>query len=155
MIRTLRLAVAAGLLATLVVGTGTASAQQGGRHKVLDEPLIGLATPLTVVAGVTGAGHAWSIEEGNAKLFSDGRVLVNVEGLVLFPEGTQPAANVRVKVSCNGGATAGDIVQSDLVPLSQPEGDMHFNQWLTLPSPCATPVIFVTSAGGGWFATTG
>ena len=64
MIRTLRLAVAAGLLATLVVGTGPASAQQGGRHKVLDEPLIGLATPLTVVAGVTGAGHAWSIEEG-------------------------------------------------------------------------------------------
>ena len=154
MIRTLRLAVAFGLLAALVVGPGTAAAQSGGRHKVLDAQLIGLATPGTVVAGVTGAGHAWSIEEGNAKLFSDGRVLVNVEGLVLFPEGTQPAANVRVVVSCNGGGT-GNIVQSGLVPLSQPEGDMHFNDWLTLPSPCDSPVIFVTSQNGSWFATTG
>jgi hypothetical protein len=155
MIRTIRLAVAFGLLAALVVGTGTVAAQSGGQHKVLDKQLIGLATPGTIVAGVTGAGHAWQIEEGNAKLFSDGRVLVNVEGLVLSPEGTQPAANVRIAVSCNGGATAADIVRSDPFPLSQPEGDTHFNQWLTLPSPCATPVIFVTSTGGGWFATTG
>ena len=111
MIRTLRLAIAFGLLAALVVGTGTVAAQSGGQHKVLDKQLIGLAVPGTVVAGVTGAGHAWQIEEGNAKLFSDGRVLVNVEGLVLFPEGTQPAANVRIAVSCNGGATAADIVR--------------------------------------------
>jgi hypothetical protein len=154
MIRTIRLAVAFGLLAALVVGTGTVAAQSGGRHKVLDKELIGLATPRTVIAGVTGAGHAWSIEEGNAKLFSDGRVLVNVEGLVLFPEGTQPVANVHVVVSCNGGG-AGNIVSSGDVPLSQPEGDMHFNGWLTLPSPCLDPVIFVTSTGGAWFATTG
>jgi hypothetical protein len=154
MIRTLRLAFATGLIAALVVGTGTASAQSGGRHKLLDEPLVGLATPATVVAGVTGAGHAWSIEEGKAKLFSDGRVLVIVEGLVLFPEGTQPAANVRVVVSCNGGG-AGNVVQSGPVPLSQPEGDMQFNQRLTLPSPCLDPVIFVTNLSGGWFATTG
>ena len=63
-----------------------------------------------------------------------------------------------IAVSCNGGATAADIVRSDPlhpVPLSQPDGDMHFNEWLTLPSPCLTPVIFVTSTGGGWFATTG
>jgi len=158
MIRTIRLAVAFGLLAALVVGTGSVAAKSGGQHKVLDAPLVGLPAAGTIVAGVTGAGHAWSVEEGNAKLFSDGRVLVNVEGLVLFPEGTQPAANVRIAVSCNGGATAADIVRSDAahpVPLSQPAGDMHFNQWLTLPNPCATPVIFVTSTGGAWFATTG
>ena len=155
MIRTVRLAVALGLLAALVAGTGTAAAQSGGRHKVLDAPLIGLATPGTVIAGVTGAGHAWTLEEGNAKLFSGGRVLVNVEGLVLFPEGTQPAANVLVVVSCNGGGGEGDIVQSGPMPLSQPDGDMHFNDWLTLPSPCLDPVIFVTSTGGRWFATAG
>jgi hypothetical protein len=153
--RTLRLAIAFGLLAALVVGTGTVSAKAGGHHKLLDADLIGLPAAGTVFAGVTGAGHAWSIEEGNAKLFSDGRVLVNVEGLVLSPEGTQPAANVKVAVSCNGGATPDDIVRStNTVPLSQPDGDMHFNQWLTLPSPCLDPVIFVTSTGGGWFART-
>jgi len=98
MIRTIRLAVAFGLLAALVVGTGSVAAKSGGQHKVLDAPLVGLPAAGTIVAGVTGAGHAWSVEEGNAKLFSDGRVLVNVEGLVLFPEGTQPAANVRIAV---------------------------------------------------------
>jgi len=40
------------------------------------------------------------------------------------------------------------------VPLSQPEGDMHFNQRLAIPSPCLDPVIFVTSVGGAWFART-
>jgi len=152
--RTLRLSVAFGLMAALAVGAGTVNAESGGRHKVLDAQLIGLATPTTVVAGVTGAGHAWSLEEGNAKLFSDDRVLVNVEGLVLFPEGTQPAANVRVVVSCNGGGT-GNIIPSGLVPLSQPDGDLHFNDQLALPSPCLDPVIFVTSQNGFWFATTG
>jgi hypothetical protein len=155
--RTLRLAVAFGLLAAFVVGTGSVAAKAGGNHKLLDADLVGLPAAGTVFAGVTGAGHAWSVEEGNAKLFSDGRVLVNVEGLVLSPEGTQPAANARIAVSCNGGATSDDIVRSDPlhpVPLSQPDGDLHFNQRLTLPSPCMNPVIFVTSVGGGWFART-
>ena len=155
MARSLRFAIALALLAGLVLGTGTAFAAKGGKHKVLDADLVGLAVPRTVIAGVTGAGHAWAIEEGNAKLFSDGRVLVNVEGLVLTPEGTNPVATGRAIVSCNGGATPADIVMSDVVPLSIPDGDAHVNQWLTLPSPCLNPVVFFASAGGAWFAVTG
>ena len=154
MARSLRLAIATATLAGLVLGTGTAVAAPGGSHKVLDANMIGLAVPRTVIAGVTGAGHAWAIDEGNAKLFSDGRVLVNVEGLVLTPEGTNPVATGRAIVSCNGGATPADIVRSDVVPLSIPDGDAHVNQVLTLPSPCLDPVIFFTSTGGAWFAVT-
>ena len=150
--RSIRFAIATALLAGLVLGTGTVAAANRGHHKILDVPLIGLAVPRTVIAGVTGAGHAWAIDEGNAKLFSDGRLLINVEGLVLTPEGTNPVATVKGVVSCNGGATAADIVSSDVVPLSIPDGDAHINQWLTLPSPCLNPVIFVTNAGGSWFA---
>jgi hypothetical protein len=155
MIRTLRLALAFGLLAVLVAGTGTAVAGSGGAHKIVDTRLVGVPNPPVTIAGVNGAGHAWTLDKGNAKLFSDGRVNLRVKGLVLFPEGTQPAANVRVAVSCNGGATASDIVRSDPVPLSQPDGDMHFNDRLTLPSPCFAPVIFVTSTAGNWFAVSG
>jgi hypothetical protein len=154
MARSLRFAIATALLAGLVLGTGTAFAAKGGNHKVLDADMVGLAAPKTVIAGVTGAGHAWAIEEGNAKLFSDGRVLVNVEGLVLTPEGTNPVPTGRAIVSCNGGATPADIVMSDVVPLSTPDGDAHVNQWLTLPSPCLNPVVFFASAGGAWFAVT-
>ena len=153
--RSLRFAIATALLAGLVLGTGTVSAAKGGNHKILDVPLTGLAVARTVIAGVTGAGHAWALDEGNAKLFSDGRLLINVEGLVLFPEGTQPAPSGKGVVSCNGGATPADIVSSTVVPLSQPDGDAHVNQWLTLPSPCLNPVIFFTSTGGAWFATSG
>jgi hypothetical protein len=152
MARSLRFAIAAGLLASLAFG-GTAAAAPG-KHKVLDADMIGLAVKGTVIAGVTGAGHAWAIEEGNAKLFSDGRVLVNVEGLVLTPEGINPVPTGRAVVSCNGGVSAGDIVMSDVVPLSVPEGDAHVNQWLTLPSPCVNPVVFFASPGGAWFAVT-
>ena len=60
MARSLRFAIAAALLAGLVLGTGTVSAAKGGNHKILDVPLIGLAVPRTVIAGVTGAGHAWA-----------------------------------------------------------------------------------------------
>lgn len=154
MIRNLRLALVLGLLAVVVVGAGTASARPGGAHKILDTRLVGLAVPGTVVVGVTGAGHAWAIRDGNAKLFSDGRVDLHVHGLVLTPEGTNPVANGRVVVSCNGGG-AGNVVQSGLVPLSIPKGDAHFNSWLTLPSPCLAPVIFFTSPGGAWFAVSG
>ena len=116
--RSLRFAIATALLAGLVLGTGTVAAAKGGNHKILDIQLVGLAVPRTVIAGVTGAGHAWAIDEGNAKLFSDGRLLINVEGLVLTPEGTNPVATGRAIVSCNGGATPADIVMSDVVPLS-------------------------------------
>ena len=88
--RSLRFAIATALLAGLVLGAGTVSAAKGGNHKILDVQLVGLAVPHTVIAGVAGAGHAWAIDEGNAKLFSDGRLLINVEGLVLTPEGTNP-----------------------------------------------------------------
>jgi hypothetical protein len=147
--RSLRIAIATALLAGLVLGTGSVAAANRGHHKILDVQLIGLAVPRTVIAGVTGAGHAWAIDEGNAKLFSDGRLLINVEGLVLTPEGTNPVGMVKGEISCNGGTT---IVSTDLVPLSIPDGDAHINQWLTLPSPCLDPVIFVTNAAGNWFA---
>ena len=153
MARSIRLAVAMALLAALVVGTGTVVADSG-HGKILDTRLVGLAEPGTVVAGVPGAMHAWAIDRGNAKLYADGRVNLRVKGLVLTPEDTNPVANGRVVVSCNGGG-AGNVVQSGLVPLSVPDGDAHFNQWLTLPSPCLAPVIFFTSPGGSWFAVSG
>ncbi len=153
--RSLRFAIATALLAGLILGTGSVAAAKGGNHKILDVQLVGLAVPRTVSAGVAGGGHAWAIDEGNAKLFSDGRLLINVEGLVLTPEGTNPVGSGTGVVSCNGGATPADIVRSDVVPLSIPDGDGHVNQWLTLPSPCLNPVIFFASATGGWFATSG
>jgi|SRR6516165_1060365 len=154
MARVLRIGVALSLFAVLTLGAGSVAADAGGSHKVFDENMIGLPAPGVVIAGVTGAGHAWAIDHGNAKIFSDGRVLVNVDGLVLTPEGTNPVTSGRAVVSCNGGATSADIVMSDIVPFSVPDGDAHVNQWLSLPDPCSNPVVFFTNAAGKWFAVT-
>lgn len=151
MMRTLRIAVVLGMMAVALAGVGTASASSAG-GKVFDAKFVGLETPRTVVAGVTGAGHAWAIESGKAMIFATNRVKVIVEGLVLTPEGTQPVATGAVVVSCNGGVAPGDIVQSGPVSLSQPDGDAEFDGTLPLPSPCLDPAVFFTSAGGAWFA---
>jgi hypothetical protein len=151
MVRSLRIAAAVALLAALVVGSGTVAASSG-RGKVFDAKFVGLAVPGTVIAGVTGAGHAWAIESGKAMIFAGNRVKVIVEGLVLTPEGTNPVANGRVVVSCNGGGT-GNIVMSGPVPLSIPDGNAEFDGTLALPSPCNDPAVFFTNGTGlAWFA---
>jgi len=152
--RVLRIAVTLGLLEALLAGTGTVAAKSPN-GKVFDAKFVGLPVKGMVLAGVTGAGHAWSIESGKAMIFANDRVKVIVEGLVLSPEGTQPAPMGAVVVSCNGGVAAGDIVQSANVPLSQPDGDAEFDGTLPLPSPCLDPVVFFTSTAGTWFAEAG
>ena len=82
--------------------------RNGGRDKILDVQLVGLAAPVTIV-GVTGAGAAWTTDDGSAKLFADGRLDVNVEHLVFVSganEGTNTVPSDRASVVCNGGATA-------------------------------------------------
>jgi hypothetical protein len=34
-------------------------------------------------------------------------------------------------------------------------GNAKVEAQLTLPQPCIAPIVFVTSAGGAWFAATG
>ena len=119
----------------------------GGRHPASQERRLGGHR-----AALCGS-DAWAIADGNAKLFEDGRVKLDVEGLVLTPEGTNPVANGRVVVSCNGGG-AGNVVQSGLVPLSIPDGNAAFRGTLPIPSPCLDPVVFFASPGGAWFAAT-
>jgi len=149
MARSLRIAAIVSTMAVMFAGATSVAAASG--QKIVDAGFIGLPAPGTVVAGVAGAGHAWAIAGGNAKLFADGRVKLSVEGLVLTPEGTNPVANGRVIVSCNGGG-AGNIVMSDLVPLSVPDGNAEFKGQLSIPSPCLDPVVFFGSPGGAWFA---
>jgi hypothetical protein len=149
MLRSIRLALLIGLLAALVAGAGTVTA---GGSKIVDTQLAGLPTPGLVLAGVRGAGHAWAIADGHAKLFTDGRLHVTVEGLVLTPEGINPVTSGRAVVSCNGGA---EILMSDPVPFSVPGGDATVDTTLSLPSPCLAPTIFFTSPGGAWFAVSG
>jgi len=158
MARSLRLAIAIGLLAALVVGTGTVVAD-GGRGKILDTRLVGVPNPPVTIVGVNGAGAAWTTDGSRAKLFADGRLDVEIEHLV-FVSGANAGKNTvpmgRVAVVCNGTVR----VNSDPIPFSVPDGNAEFTGHLALPSPCFAPVIFFTSVGtsttpGNWFAVSG
>jgi hypothetical protein len=152
-VRSLRLAAAAALLAALVVGSGTAVAGPDHGRKIIDTRLVGIPVGGQVLLGVNGGGLPWSIEKGRAKLFEDGFLELEVRGLVLAAgpnTGINPIALGRAIVVCNGV----DKVQSDTVPFS-PTGDAVVEAHLALPSPCLAPVIFFASGGGAWFAVSG
>ena len=125
-------------------------------------PYVGTVNP---IRGVPGGGLPWQIEDAQGKLAANGRLKIDVEGLVLARQdpvppnlqGTNPIPNFKAIVSCQtitGGAAAVTNVETGLVPASA-DGDARFNTFVALPSPCIAPIIFVTSPTGAWFAATG
>jgi hypothetical protein len=152
MSRTLRLALALAALGALAFGS-VASTTAGG-PRVLDARMAGIPTGGLVLHGLTGGGVPWSLEEGRATLSADGRLRVEVQGLVVAASGTNPIANGRAILTCSSVAAA----SSPIVPFS-PAGDAEVNAVLSLPSSCLAPAVFfvgVTATGAErWFAVTG
>ncbi len=120
-------------------------------------PYVGTANP---IRGVVGGGLPWRIASGNVDLRADGRLHVEVEGLVFAAgpnEGTNTIPSFKAIVSCqtiDGGAAAVSNVSTTLFPASL-AGDAEIDAKISLPSPCFAPIVFVTSSTGAWFAATG
>ena len=148
MTRALRLLLATFLLIALAVAT-VSTASAGGR-KVLDSTMAGLPVGSMPLDGLTGGGVPWSIEDGRVLLFADGRLHVDVEGLVITATGVNPIATGKAVVTCGGAPVA----ETDTVPFS-PDGDAEIDAVVSLPSPCLAPAVFFTNATSRWFAVTG
>lgn len=125
-------------------------------------PYVGNANP---IRGVPGGGLPWEIDNAQGKLGANGRLKIDVEGLVLARhdpvpanlQGTNPIPNFKAIVSCQtitGNTATVTNVETGLVPASA-DGDARFNTFVALPTPCIAPIIFVTSPTGAWFAATG
>lgn len=149
MARTIRLALALTLLTALTVGVAT-NAAAGGR-KVLDSTMTGLPTGSLVLNGLTGGGVPWSIDQGHVQLFADGRLHVDVEGLVVTASGVNPVATGKAVLTCGNVPVA----ETATVPFSTPDGNASIDTVISLPSQCLAPAVFFTNATGRWFAVTG
>lgn len=125
-------------------------------------PFVGTANP---IRGLAGGGFPWEIQEANGEVHADGRVLVNVRGLVLAHEapvppaeqGTNPVGRLKAIVSCqtiNAGAPAVVNAETAAAPVTT-TGDATIEGTVALPSPCIAPIVFVTSPANAWFAATG
>lgn len=158
-------------LLAVLVATPAASASSRSHHRTVlefdvmtpvTEPFTG---PANAIRGVPGGGAPWEIDSAKGELRSDGRIEVEVDGLVLArrppvaPElqGTNPVPTFKAIVSCMtiaGGAATTVNVSTEPAPAT-PTGDARIEGKVDLPSPCIAPIVFVTSPTGAWFSTTG
>jgi hypothetical protein len=161
-----RLAAAAAL--TLVItaaGSGPAFADHGGGHRLIKaEMLMGVTKAETKIKndrGIPGGGLPWVISEGEISVRSDGRVKMEVEGLVIDPTetanpavaGTNPSPTFKVIVSCLDGEGMITNVSTPTTPATT-TGNAELEATIALPAVCMSPKAFVTNAGGSWFAQT-
>jgi hypothetical protein len=164
-----RIALVGLVLAAALVVPGLGSGGSDSR-KVLDfDVMAGVSEPFTgspnAIRGVSGGGLPWEIDRGKGTLRSDGRLTIEVEGLVLARrapvppavQGTNPIASFKAIVSCltvDAGAAVTANVSTGLVPATT-TGNAEIETTVSLPSPCFAPIVFVTSPGNAWFAVTG
>ncbi|HEX3290041.1 MAG TPA: hypothetical protein VHR46_01510 [Gaiella sp.] len=158
------LAVAVALVGP-ALGLGSADGRKVSDAKVLAPVTEPYTLAANAIRGVPGGGLPWEIGDATADLRADGRLQVEVEGLVLARrppvpanlQGTNPIPQFKAIVSClttaNGTATTSNVPTAP-VPAS-PTGDAQIDAVVDLPAPCFAPIVFVTSPGGNWFAVTG
>jgi hypothetical protein len=126
------------------------------------------------VRGLNGGGLPWVLTSAHGVLNANGHLEIGVNGLVLDPTdptvisrglaGDNPIPNFKAVVSClsvdGSGAAVTVNVSSPVFPATtglatDGGGDAQFVGFLSLPSPCLAPIVFITSPTGAWFAVTG
>ena len=122
----------------------------------------GLTGTLSPQRGINGGGIAWMIADASGELRANGHLEITVEGLVLAATGINPPTitSFRGLVSCLKSDGTFENILTDPFPAttgpaSSGGGNATIEADLTLPQPCIAPIIFVTNAGGSWFAATG
>ena len=120
-------------------------------------PFTGATNP---IRGLTGGGVPWSIDTGTGYLRADGRLHVEVQGLIIPARGNNPISAFRGVVNCltPDSPTNGVNLVTDPFPATT-TGDSTIDATLALPETCVAPIVFVTNGAGSppgaWFATTG
>lgn len=147
---------------------GQFSQAAANESKILEfDSMVGLPLAYTgsqnPIRGINGGGLPWEIDLTYGELKASGKLEISVQGLV-FSAGPNTGRNTipffRAIVSCltsDGGVVnvTTDPFPATIGTASAGGGNSEIEAMLTLPQPCIAPVVFVTSPGGAWFATTG
>ena len=156
------LAVLVVAVAAVAIGVTAAMSSGDGRSVLKFDTMAPVVAPYTgatnAIRGVPGGGVPWQLDSASGRLRADGRLQIEVEGLVIVATGVNPVATFRGLVSCqsidaNGAPTVVNV-STDPVPATT-TGNAEIDAKVSLPSPCFAPIVFVTSGGGSWFAVTG
>ena len=100
-------------------------------------------------------GAAWTVKAGQATVSANGRIEVEVEGLLLVATGTTgPVTMVSASLVC-GGSGGTVVATTGAVPLS-PAGNAQIEATIPLPVSCPAPVVLVRiDTTGRFIAETG
>jgi hypothetical protein len=118
----------------------------GNGNSVFESALVG-SVPNTTIGGVTAGGVPWVVASSDATLSADGRLHVDVSGLLIANVTGVPAnlvgtvgpvQMVGASLACGGAVTA----SSDGAPLSA-RGNAQIDATLTLPATCMSPTVLV------------
>ena len=105
-------------------------------------PIAG-SNPGITLAGVPSAGAPWVVKHAFATLSDEGRLRVDIRGLMLPGLGTAgPVTAVAASVACSDMVAA----TSAAVPLAS-DGNAEIHAKLQVPSPCFGTIILVRIAG--------
>jgi hypothetical protein len=152
----------------VVLMGGSLSQATAEEPKILEfDTMVGLPQALTgtqnPIRGINGGGLPWAIGSSFGELKANGKLEINVQGLV-FAAGPNTGGNTipsfRAIVSClkDDGSVENlmtDPFAATLGLAVEGGGNAKIEANLNLPQPCIAPLIFVTSPGGAWFASTG
>jgi hypothetical protein len=131
----------------------------------LDAKLAACPSNKTMIGDVGSCGKIWKLKSGEARLSKDGKLKVEVKGLVLndttvgkyngTPDGVDAVA---AAVICHGPGGAAVAAQTEPVPLSE-KGDAKVEATVSLPGGCIGPIVILRERYegkiGGWLAATG
>lgn len=131
-------------------------------------PVTGSRANSNAVRGIAGAGLPWRLVGGSGSLSRDGRLLVQIRGLVLADHpsvpaslrGTNPFPAFRVVVSClsigpDGSTAIANIKTGDFEASSSGTSDIDAR--VGLPQLCTEPIVLVIGPSGTerWLAVAG
>lgn len=166
--RNIYIAFAIALAVSSLFSSGQFSQATAREPKVLEfDTMVGIPQAFTGVQapirGINGGGLPWTVSSASGELKANGELEVSVQGLVLatgINAGSNPISTFRAAVSClqSDGSTMNvftDPYPATTGPATSGGGNAEIEAQLSLPQPCIAPIIFVTSPGRSWFASTG
>ena len=104
-------------------------------------PIVG-SNPGVTIAGVKSGGAPWAVSQGFAVLNDEGRLRVDLRGLILPSVGTPgPVTAVAASIVCGDAVAA----TTDSVLLSV-DGNAEIHAKLQVPSPCLGTIVLIRAA---------
>lgn len=98
--------------------------------------------------GVKPGGAPWVLKSGRVRLTSDGRLHLEVRGLVIPTTGTaSPVTTITASLYCGADASTTPAETTQPVPISSTGNARIHDRSFAVPSTCLAPVILVHPNG--------